>query len=86
MNEDEEDKEIYYIEIPNKVIKERKTDYFQLRLKKLFVKLHNGNMFVVRIIKKDDNNNDVTIPGYSFEIDKKENIINFTYNPAETEN
>ena len=74
--EDQEEK-IYYINIPKGVFDERATDSFKVVLKKLFVKRHNGDMFIVRIIDKDNNN--AIIKSYSFEIDKEDNEIDFTY-------
>lgn len=74
--EDQEEK-IYYINIPKEVFDKKVTDSFKVVLKKLFVKRHNGDMFIVRIIDKDNDN--AIIKSYSFEIDKEENEIPFIY-------
>ena len=66
-----EDKGIYYITIPEKIIEERTTDRFQIKLKELFVRRHNGDMLMVEI--------EGTKLSYSFEIDEKENMVKFTY-------
>ena len=66
-----EDKGIYYITIPEKIIEERTTDRFQIKLKELFARRHNGDMLMVEI--------EGTKLSYSFEIDEKENMVKFTY-------
>ena len=82
---DKEDKGVYFVKIPKKIVEQRKTDYFAVELNKLFVKRHNGDMLIVKII--DENNEDKVMTSYSFEIDKEENVITFDYdNSAETEN
>lgn len=66
-----EDKGIYSLKIYEDVIKERVTDSFEIKLKKLFIKRHNGDMLMVQI--------ENTELSYSFEIDKKESVVRFEY-------
>ena len=66
-----EERGIYYIVIPEKIIEQRTTDKFQLQLKELFIRRHNGDMLMVDI--------EGTKLVYSFEIDEKENTVKFDY-------
>ena len=70
---------VWKLTIPEKVITERKTDSFEIELKKHFAKKYNGEQIVVIL----DNENEDKVITLGFVIDKEDNIFAFEYNENE---
>lgn len=64
-----EDDKTFSVTLPKKVLREKATDQFQIRLNKRFCQKYNGDMLVIKL---EDSKT------YTFEIDKEENIVEFT--------
>ena len=65
---------VWKLSIPESIITERTTDYFQVVLKKRFCKRYNGEEIVVVL----ESENDANVKNLVFVIDEKDNIIKFT--------
>ncbi|MBD5508843.1 MAG: leucine-rich repeat protein [Lachnospiraceae bacterium] len=70
---------VWTLTIPEDIINERKTDDFEIELKKHFCKKYNGEQIMV-ILDNEDEEQRISL---GFVIDKEDNILAFTYNEKE---